>query len=784
MDQIEGRRSAGELVQSYETLGIPHFQRGLVWDARATALLLESLYHRTPCGSVILWRPTAVEQHGVALGAGPTELLIVDGQQRIRSLHGVFGGGENDREAIELDEQAEDDQAVNDADEADDTIWCLNLGRLPEFSDAFPGGRRYQLFRRVSDPRLRTDAHDLTGALRQDLEALLPLSWYLDTNRDELAASMARGEHPAVALAAQAVLGEPGVDARLRGMRTAPLFYVSVLGADHSPRSVIATYNRINTAGKRVESEERAFANLVAASDEAEPALQEFFAKTWGGSPTGAQAVPAEALTRDGLLQRQKENHFGFRLYMRTVVMALAYHSGRAVGSGTMSFDAVDQDALSEAAPHLPEILRSSVPVLVDLKEVLRNELFCDDLRMLPETSSLWPVIQLLIRFPTLAGAEPKVVAALVLRVMLANLEKRQLLLLCNEVAKAHHADDALEVFNHAPLDSASLRLATANGVEDALALTDRYVLLWYWRLRCKAAKDFSYDSNLAPAKAHALRLRYKCEGEPLLSEHVTTQKQHLVPYEMLKRHYGLTGSRPGRHQAHHLGNLTFISEGLNSISGGVGSTPLNLEAEPTVNLVAHLLDDAELRAVYGSLCKSDGECLTGQPAREAFERFCAIRGRLIAADLVQWEADMRAGVGERTNTAHRSAPRLVDPGPEDLICAAAYPESVADALVSLLRVGFRCRPVAAKGTALSMAYRRDGGMLARIDLLSGGAGLRLKLMAEMLGGGLDARLTPFERRRNSRAAHFLIPTVTASDVVTAVGALEVLRKALDSEGQ
>lgn len=60
-------RSAQELVDAFATLGIPHFQRGLVWNEDSVSLLLESLHWRTPCGNVILWRSGEPEIHGEPL---------------------------------------------------------------------------------------------------------------------------------------------------------------------------------------------------------------------------------------------------------------------------------------------------------------------------------------------------------------------------------------------------------------------------------------------------------------------------------------------------------------------------------------------------------------------------------------------------------------------------------------------------------------------------------------------------------------------------------------------
>src|SRR2546422_36260 len=83
--------SAADLVSRCDTFGIPHFQRGLVWGTDAVSLLLESLFFGTPCGLIILWEPREPLQHGIPLAASDVfRYLVVDGQQRIRSLHGAL----------------------------------------------------------------------------------------------------------------------------------------------------------------------------------------------------------------------------------------------------------------------------------------------------------------------------------------------------------------------------------------------------------------------------------------------------------------------------------------------------------------------------------------------------------------------------------------------------------------------------------------------------------------------------------------------------------------------
>ena len=80
-------------------LGIPHFQRGNVWDLANRVALLESMYHESPCGSIVIWRQNGGEDAdniGVSLvDYKPTRSSdigwVVDGQQRLRTLVEIYG---------------------------------------------------------------------------------------------------------------------------------------------------------------------------------------------------------------------------------------------------------------------------------------------------------------------------------------------------------------------------------------------------------------------------------------------------------------------------------------------------------------------------------------------------------------------------------------------------------------------------------------------------------------------------------------------------------------------
>lgn len=86
------------LIERAPTLGVPHFQRGHVWEQGNVAALLESMYEGSPCGSLVLWPNSATsEEHASTIGsalvaekAASVRYWLVDGQQRLRSLVGVL----------------------------------------------------------------------------------------------------------------------------------------------------------------------------------------------------------------------------------------------------------------------------------------------------------------------------------------------------------------------------------------------------------------------------------------------------------------------------------------------------------------------------------------------------------------------------------------------------------------------------------------------------------------------------------------------------------------------
>ena len=80
------------------TIRIPKFQRAFVWEAENVAFLMDSIYRGYPIGSVLLWRTeeklSAERELGTFVIPEPQKKwpvdYVLDGQQRVTSLFGVF----------------------------------------------------------------------------------------------------------------------------------------------------------------------------------------------------------------------------------------------------------------------------------------------------------------------------------------------------------------------------------------------------------------------------------------------------------------------------------------------------------------------------------------------------------------------------------------------------------------------------------------------------------------------------------------------------------------------
>ncbi|MET7414027.1 GmrSD restriction endonuclease domain-containing protein [Streptomyces rubiginosohelvolus] len=108
------------------SIRIPAFQRGFVWDAERVAYLMDSIYKGYPFGALILWRTK--EQLQSERQLGPFILpqndpdypidYVLDGQQRLTSIFGVFQSDITPLEAVEWNKVYFDFEASPDLQES------------------------------------------------------------------------------------------------------------------------------------------------------------------------------------------------------------------------------------------------------------------------------------------------------------------------------------------------------------------------------------------------------------------------------------------------------------------------------------------------------------------------------------------------------------------------------------------------------------------------------------------------------------------------------------------
>jgi hypothetical protein len=663
--------SVKDLIGLYDVMGVPHFQRGLVWNAENTSLLLESLYFDTPCGTIILWEPTDPAKEGIPLSKSNTaRYLIIDGQQRIRSLHDALGCNS---EVLAHGLPDDDEDETSDINPKRERVWCLNLSRVPGLVDFFDAGMsRYRMFHLVTDPRRE-------GA--QIRYNLLPLDIFFKGQENAVNELI----RPANGTRQQALqkMEEIKLGKQIRSLLEKKVFSLKILPEGSQLPNVVAIYNRINGAGKRVESEERAFATLVSLHSPISQWLGKVFQGVHGGKEP----------TRDDILKRRKERNFGFKLFIRTFIQVCAYHFGTSLGSNAFSFEVVNnlsfQIKLKNDSKVTQRLFDQTSRVVQFVRDLLRDGLKCDDLQTLPDTASLLPLFQMLIRFPKLMEPEMEkyrpALQCLALRLLLSqNLTQEKILRLVKLINHTETAKDSFEKLESKVERSADLRKKLPARLEASNALQDRYILLLYWLLRKRGARDFSYE-NLDEKK----RMRLRPGEEVLLQEAVAPQKQHIIPYSLLAKLYNLEKrGRVSRHPCNNIGNITFISYELNHYETGLGSKPIILRPEPPNNLEAHFLGTTgDIGQMYDKAKKRVINGTAGDPkkAKRTFEDFCKRRRGLIAEALVGWVQELAP---ELTILERIEPEARVDPSLQDRIRAKDYPDDIEDALLEL--VGLR----------------------------------------------------------------------------------------------
>lgn len=210
-------------------VALPEFQRGYVWSRRQVRELVESLYHRFPVGSLLLWE-TATEgapaRGDAALQPGYVSLLL-DGQQRITSLYGLikghppsfFDGNERAFSELRFNVETEEFAFYAPVRMRDNPLW-LDAGEVMRRGQAWAMAR-------------------LAASLGEGEEAQVRSQRYLDRL------------------------------SKLYLIREIDLHDEQITGADKTVDLVVDLFNRVNASGTKLSKGDLALAKVCASWPEA-----------------------------------------------------------------------------------------------------------------------------------------------------------------------------------------------------------------------------------------------------------------------------------------------------------------------------------------------------------------------------------------------------------------------------------------------------------------------------------------------------------------------------------
>lgn len=205
------------------SMALPEFQRGYVWNRDQVRGLMDSLYRRHPVGSLLVWVTGAegAQYRGDGTLAPGTVKLLLDGQQRMTSLYGIVRG---------------EPPRFFDGNEAAFTGLHFHLDR-EEF--AF-----YSPIKMGDDPLWV----DVTGLMKAGNDGL----------GEQLTALSAIPE-------AAPKMGEyAGRLSALLGMRDIDLHVEEVTGKDKTIDVVVDIFNRVNSGGTKLSQGDLALAKICA----------------------------------------------------------------------------------------------------------------------------------------------------------------------------------------------------------------------------------------------------------------------------------------------------------------------------------------------------------------------------------------------------------------------------------------------------------------------------------------------------------------------------------------
>ncbi len=581
--------SVADVLEAGNGIGIPNFQRGLVWGSEQKAALLESLFRGSPCGALILWKPLKPADEGVSRQDGDAcpAYLVLDGQQRIASLLEILGSVDDALVAPGVDD-----------DEQPDAIWWVR----DDAETVLPG-----------EPCFR-----FAGDRAKDLDGWSPLLKQLLPARGSTAPTPFQA----------------ALDAILERAFVVELL-VETAERNHLAE-VVALYNRINQAGLRVSEEERVWARIaaLAGQESAGAPIPAKWPSDWLRDMFATVHPPSKGKdwSRNDWLKRQRERNFGFKLFVQVASLAYGYHAGsKKAEPKAIALASAHAWATQTKSGGVATSLRAASDAVRAVAAALEKQLYCDDLRFLPDASHLWPAFLAVIRFPRLAEpwAAP-VLGEVVLRSFRGKGEDPG-----GVVMEAQNSTTMLETLRTERSVDASV---LGERLKESQNLGDRYVLLLYWLVRWRGARDFQYSADRELVRKAWADLGHEEPTPPPVKKQFSPEKQHMVPAKELqdsaKEPLGVVDykSRMRSHVGNGVANVTYISEAQNREGGmkvrlgegGLMEEVVDLTDEPLENLLAHVLHDVhEGPAKFTRNAKA--------PANEWFETYCKVRRESIA---------------------------------------------------------------------------------------------------------------------------------------------------------
>lgn len=612
----DGFVTVAELVKALPTLGLPHFQRGRVWDDRAVSMLMESLIDDTPCGSIILWRPAGrITRQGEVPGdwgepEGKPRLLVVDGQQRLTALRALWFDSSDNR-------------------------WAVNLVAFPEF-----GLNRHRV--ESPEPFVRwpqeppADAGPTTrDNYAQRMRHLVPLSWVRSS--DSL---------PPI---------EEDVEASTWGSLVARIRHADerrlhvLVKRDCELPEIVNLYNRINSSGVPVRKEERAYAAMVSIDPRTPDWLRDCFQ---------AAHPDKQNSGREAVLKRERERFFGFPLFISCYAQTVGFHRNLKGDLDLLARDNPDTSWV-KVEGNRDAMRTDSLRCIRHTAQTLRTHVLCDDLRFLPSAEPLRLGFAMLLKYP---GIDDDSLAAVLLLGQLNRITghtrpKRieQSILESNRLIEAMTA-----------LPSAQEMLGDQKAFEKRLlkveSMNDPWVSLMYWYQRARGSSD--YVGRYLP-----------------LSLSAAATKEHVVPFSLLYRHYGVD---PRGHSSSHvvnaIGNLTMVSSEMNY---GHGADPIPLrEIDPHL-LRAHHLDDPEVLQRYTAVIRAIETGAPGERIRSRYERFVRVRTHSLADGMYSWISSTTPQRPANPDMSPHA--RRINPSPADLFRShKGIPRGFKDAVLSI----------------------------------------------------------------------------------------------------